>query len=151
MLRKIILLLVIALIVQPAFSQQTQREKKKEKGKKIPLSMFIPGVHQIKTKQYLKGGLLLGAFAGSISGTVIYNNKGNNGYDKYQNSNNVEDIIRFRNETEQSYKTRNLFIAGIFSVWLIHIIDLKFFNSPKSGITGGVGKNSIRVGFYHTF
>ena len=113
--------------------------------------MFIPGIQQLKSKKYVKGSLLLGSFIGSVAGAVVYNKKGSDWYDKYSNSTNVEDIILFRQETEKSLKKRNLFIVGIFSVWLVHIIDLKFFKSGKGGVKGEVGKNKINIGFYYSF
>ena len=113
--------------------------------------MFIPGVEQIKSKKYVKGSLLLGAFIGSALAAFHYNKKGNDWYDKYQNSTNVDDIILFRQRTEDHLKKRNLFIAGIFSVWLVHIIDLKFFKSGKAGVKGTVSKNEINIGFYYHF
>ena len=127
------------------------------KSRVISISMLIPGVEQFKNKHYVKGTILLGAFAGSIAGAISYNHKGIQWYDKYRESMNVEDIVMFRQETEKNLKRRNYFIAGIFSVWLIHIIDLKFFKPDKTdnnkggGITGFVGQNEINLGFYYSF
>lgn len=125
--------------------------KNKKKTKAIPLSMFIPGLHQLKNKQYAKGSLLLASFAGCIAGAVINNNNGNDWYRQYQSSTNVEEVILLREHTEKSFKKRNLFFAGILSVWAIHVIDLKFFKKGKGGVKGEVGKNSINLGFYYSF
>lgn len=123
----------------------------KKKSRAIPLTLFIPGVKQFKNKQYAKGSLLLASFAGCIAGAVIQNNKGNDWYRKYQNSTNVDDVILFRQLAEKRFRSRNLFFVGIFSVWAIHVIDLKFFKSGKGGVKGEVGKNNINLGFYYTF
>jgi len=124
-----------------------------KKAKQVPLSLFIPGVYQLKNNQYIKGGLLLGAFAASISAALIFNKKGNDWYDKYRNSTNIDEIVRLRDKTEKTFKKRNLCIAGIFSVWLVHIIDVKFFKPKKgkAGVKGEAGNNTLSVGFYCSF
>jgi hypothetical protein len=144
------LFLIAVLLVQPAIAESNSDSKEK-KTKKVSILMFIPGVQQMKSKKYLKGSLLLGSFIGSVAGAVVYNKKGNDWYDKYSTSTNVEEIILFRQKTEKNLKKRNLFIAGIFSIWLVHIIDLKFFKSKKGGVKGEVGKNKINIGFYYSF
>jgi hypothetical protein len=123
----------------------------KEKPKTVSITMFIPGIHQLASGKYVKGTILLGSFLSFITGAVIHNNKGNDWYEKYINSTNVEEIILFRQKTEKSLKKRNLFIVGILSVWALHIIDLKFFKSKKGGVKGEVGKNSFNIGFYYIF
>lgn len=129
----------------------TAADSNKKKTRKVSILMLIPGVHQLKSGKYLKGTILLGSFIGSVTGAVTHNKKGNDWYDKYLNSTDVDEIILFRQKTEKSIKKRNLFIAGIFSAWLVHIIDLKFFKSSKGGVKGEVGKNSINIGFYYLF
>ena len=123
----------------------------KEKPKTVSITMFIPGIHQLASGKFVKGTILLGSFLGCITGAVINNNKGNDWYDKYINSTNVEEIILFRQNTERSLKKRNLFMVGILSVWALHILDLKFFKSKKGGVKGEVGKNSFNIGFYYIF
>lgn len=127
----------------------------KKKPKPVSITMFIPGIHQVKSGKFVKGTLLLGAFIGCITGTIIHNNNGNDWYKKYLDSTNVEEIIRLRQNTEKSFKKRNLFIIGILSVWALHAIDLKFSKTKsgtkKGSIKGEVGKNSFNIGFYYTF
>lgn len=143
--------LAAVLLVQPLAFAEEKKNSDEKKTKTISFSMLIPGVEQIKSKKYVKGSLLLSAFIGSALGAFHYNKKGNDWYDKYQNSTNVDDIILFRQRTEDHLKKKNLFIAGIFSVWLVHIIDLKFFKSGKGGVKGTVSKNEINIGFYYHF
>jgi hypothetical protein len=128
-----------------------ESKKKETKAKRVPIFMFIPGIHQLKTGQYVKGGILLAAFLGSVTGALVHNKKGNDGYSRYLSSTNVEEIILLREKTGKSFKKRNLYIAGIFSTWVLHIIDVKFFKSGKAGVKGEVGKNNIAVGFYYRF
>jgi hypothetical protein len=137
--------------VTAAEEQPDPGEPDKKKPKTVSITMFIPGIHQMKSGKYVKGTILLGSFLSCITGAVIHNNKGNDWYEKYINSTSVEEIILFRQKTEKSLKKRNLFMVGILSVWALHIIDLKFFKSKKGGVKGEVGKNSFNIGFYYNF
>ena len=134
-----------------AEEQPDSSDPGKKKPKTVSITMFIPGIHQLKSGKYVKGTILLGSFVSCITGAVVHNNKGNDWYEKYINSINVEEIILSRQKTEKSLKKRNLFIVGILSVWALHIIDLKFFKSKKGGVKGEVGKNSFNIGLYYTF
>lgn len=128
-----------------------ESKKKETRAKRVPITMFIPGIHQLKTGQYVKGSIFLAAFIGSVTGALIHNKKGNDQYNQYLTSTNVEEIILLREKTEKSFKKRNLYIVGIFSTWVLHIIDVKFFKSGKAGVKGEVGKNNITIGFYYRF
>ncbi len=156
MTRTLTLLSIVCLVVnlsalpapQDAPNPPDSREKE---PKAISITRFIPGIYQLESRQYVKGILLLSSFAGCITGFVINNNRGNRWFEKYIDSTNVEDIVRFREYTEKSLKKRNLFVAGIFTVWLAHLIDLKFFKSKKGGVKSEMGKNSINIGFFYSF
>lgn len=147
-MKKICWTLIISLIVTHLTASANPNEKK---TKTIPITKFIPGIQQLKKKQYLKGTLLLTALIGTTTAALTFNKKGNDWYNKYQNSTNIEEITLFRKNTEKNFKKRNLFIAGIFSVWLIHILDLKFSKSKKSGIKTQVNHNEINIGIYYRF
>jgi hypothetical protein len=153
----IIVMLLLGLFLHPyphlpAAEEDPGESKKKEtRAKRLPITMFIPGIYQLKTGQYVKGGIFLAAFIGSVAGALIHNKKGNDHYNKYLNSTNVEEIILLREKTGKSFKKRNLYIVGIFSTWVLHIIDVKFFKSGKAGVKGEVGKNNITIGFYYRF
>lgn len=156
MIKKLSLFLMLCLLVNinaisAAEEKPDSREPDKEKAKAVSITMFIPGIHQLASGKYVKGTILLGSFLSCITGAVIHNNKGNDWYEKYINSTNVEKISLFRQNTEKSLKKRNFFIIGALSVWALHIIDLKFFNSKKGGVKGEVGKNSFIIGCYYTF
>jgi hypothetical protein len=156
MIKKLSLLLMLCLLINlnamtAAGEQPDASEPDKEKPKTVSITMFIPGIHQLASGKYVKGTILLGSFLSCITGAVIHNNKGNNWYEKYIDSTNVEEIVLFRQKTEKSLKKRNLFIVGALSVWALHIIDLKFFKSKKGGVKGEVGKNSFIIGCYYTF
>jgi hypothetical protein len=156
MIKKLSLFLMLCLVVNlnamtGAEEQPDPGEPDKKKPKAVSITMFIPGIHQLASGKYVKGTILLGSFLSCITGAVIHNNKGNDWYEKYINSTNVEEIILSRQKAEKSLKKRNLFIVGVLSVWALHIIDLKFFKSKKGGVKGEVGKNSFTIGFYYTF
>jgi len=125
--------------------------EKKGKKKPVSISLFIPGLQQFKTRKHMKGVLLLGGFVCTVAGAVVYNKKGNDWYKKYTDSIDIEEIARFRAKTEKSFRRRNLFIAGVFAVFALHVLDLKFSKSGKSGVTGGVTADSVNVGFYYAF
>ncbi|MGE5340035.1 MAG: hypothetical protein ACM3SY_01020 [Candidatus Omnitrophota bacterium] len=120
-----------------------------KKPQPVSITLFIPGIEQLKTGKTIKGTLLLGAFTASIVGAFVYNHQGLNWFDDYQQSTHVQDIIYFRSQTEKSFKKRNLCIAGIFSVWLVHLIDLKFFKSEKSGVICEADPQHFHIGFYY--
>jgi hypothetical protein len=156
-MRKLVLVLVIlCLSLNLAVKGENQDatsgpgEKKSTDGA-VSIYKFIPGIPQLKSGNTIKGLLLLGSFLGVVTGTVVYNHLGNQSYQKYQHSTNVEEILLYRQQTERNFKKRNLCLVGLFSVWLIHILDLKFFKSGKVGVKSDVGKNNIDVGFYYSF
>lgn len=143
-------ILIVVLLVAPVTVAMAENPGEKA-TKTISLAMVIPGIQQIKNKQYIKGSLFLAAFVGSAAAAFYYNKKGNDWYARYQASTNVEEIVLFRKNTETSLKKRNLFLVSVFSVWLLHILDLKFFKPGKSGVKGNVGKNEIDIGVYYSF
>lgn len=85
----------------------------------------------MKAKNYLKGTLFFTSFVSLVAGSFIYNNNGNNWYDKYQGTINVEEVVLYRGKAEKSFKNRNMCLIGIASVWLLHILDLKFLSPAK--------------------
>jgi hypothetical protein len=152
MVKKWCLFLIAVMLIQPAAAMSdSDSNEKKPKTKKVSILMVIPGLQQLKSGKYVKGSLLLGSFIGSVTGAFVYNKKGSDWYDKYLKSTDVEEIILLRQSTEKNLKKRNLFIAGILTVWLVHIIDLKFFKSGKGGVKGEMGKNKFNISFYYSF
>lgn len=147
MYKKTILIFVLVFFIS-GLTLSEQNGQKKSKG--IPVAEFLPGIHQIKNRKLIKGCLLLGTFLTAIAGAVIENNRGNDFYDQYLNSVVVEDIVEFRKKAENSYRLRNYFMAGILAVWVIHLLDMKFFKK-KGGIKGEIKNNSIHFGLYFSF
>ena len=129
-------------------SSAAQDQKKKSTG--ISLIQFITGITKVKKNKIIKGGVLLGAFVTSIVGAILKNNQGNDYYDQYLESAVVDDIVDLRKKAENSYRWRNYFIAGVFTVWVIHLLDLKF-SKKKGGLKGELKNNSIRFSLYYSF
>lgn len=150
--RKCISFLILFFFVY-ALSGQENEEKKEEPqpGGAVSIVKFIPGVYQLKSKKFAKGGILFCAFSAAIVGAVIENKRGNDLYEKYLASEDPGEVMALRKQTEKKFKNRNYYIAGTLGIWLLHLLDLKFFNKKKGGIKGEVTKKSMHIGFYYTF
>jgi len=120
-------------------------------SKGISVVEFIPGLPQLISGKVLKGSLLLGACLTTIVGAIWKNQEGNDYYDQYLLSTDVEEVIELRAKAEKSYRNRNYFIIGMVSVWVLHLLDLKFFKNKKGGVKGEVKNNSLYFGFYYSF
>ena len=145
--------LILLFFANFLFGQEKEEPKKEEPKEKQGISIikFIPGVYQIKSGKYLKGGILLSAFTAAVIGAFIENKRGNDLYKKYMDSTDVEEVVSLRKQTEKKFKNRNYYFAGAFGIWLLHLLDLKFFKNKKGGIKGDVTKKNISIGFYYTF
>jgi hypothetical protein len=125
-------------------------QDQKKKNSDIRLVQFIPGISQLKNGKTIKGGFLLGAFLTTIGGAIISNNKGNDYYEQYLDSVIIEDIVDLRKMAENHYRLRNYFMAGIFAVWVIHLLDIKFFKK-RGGIKGEIKNHGVHFGLYVSF
>ncbi len=142
----LIILIVFFILTNPVFSEG----KAEAKDGKIPFSYIIPGVEQIKRGYYFKGILFLSGFSICLTEAYLKNREGNSFYDRYLKSKVIGEIISLREKTEESFKKRNYYLVGAFSVWILHILDLQFFDKKK-GIKGEVHKDSFSIGFYYYF
>lgn len=145
--------LILIFFFQILFGQEKEKPKTEEPKDKQGISIikFIPGAQQIKSGKYLKGGILLSVFTAVVIGAIIENKRGNDLYEKYMDSTDVEEIVSLRKQAETKFKNRNYYFAGAFGIWLLHLLDLKFFKNKKGGIKGDVTKKNISIGFYYTF
>ena len=142
---------LIILIVFFTLTNSIFSEKKAEiKTGMIPFPYIIPGVEQIKRGYYFKGILFLSGFSTCLTEAYLKNRDGNSYYDRYLESTVVDEIVSLREKTEDSFKKRNYYLVGAFSVWLLHILDLQFFDKKK-GIKGEIHKDSFSIGFYYSF
>jgi len=144
------LLIIWLLLPLPLSAQAKDGEKNTKKTRKpAPISRYIPGLHQLKNKKYLKGGLLTTSFLCVSVAAVVFNHRGNQWYQKYQDSGNVNDVVLFRKKAERSFKNRNIAIVGIFTIWLVHILDIKL--SRKATLNASINPGHAVVGFTFRF
>lgn len=152
--QKYIALIILIAFIPLLYGQEKEEEKTVEETsepKAMPIIKFIPGAFQIKSGKIIKGAILLGAFTTAIIGAIIQNKKGNDLYEKYLESKDVEEIVSLRKQTEKAFKYRNYYIAGIFGAWLLHLLDLKFFKNKKGSIKGEITQKNANIGFYYSF
>ena len=71
--QKRVAFLILLFFVNLLFGQEKEEPKKEEPKEKQGVSIikFIPGAQQIKSRKYLKGGILLSAFTAAIIGAII--------------------------------------------------------------------------------
>jgi hypothetical protein len=150
MIKKITLVLILLFLPINIFSSEKLKTPKAKTSRKIGFSYIIPGIEQIKRGYYFKGGVLFASFVSIITEGVIENKRGNDYYNIYINSVDIDEIIKTRALAEKHFKKRNYYIIGGVSVWLINLVDLKFF-SKNRGIKGEIKKNYISFGFYYIF
>jgi hypothetical protein len=129
MLKKIIILTAIIFLLTCITTAKTQNFLLNNKLNKNLISpiRLIPGIEQIQNKKYLKGTLFITGFIASITGALINNHSGYSFYNRYLESNNIQNITFLRKNSEAAFRRRNIFLAGAFSIWMFHLIDLKIF------------------------
>lgn len=117
-------------------------------------SLILPGWGQLAEKRYLEGLFFLTAEAFCIYQVVRFNHKGNTYYSDYQNAAGVDDAVRFRKLTEDSDKSRNLYLLGAAAVWAVNLLDIYVIVKNKQKIRlqyQRVGKKgmalSLRIAF----
>lgn len=126
-------------------------EEDNQLSKGVPIVKFIPGLHQLVSGKVLKGSILLGACLTTIAGAIWQNQRGNEFYDRYLASIDADEVIDLRSRAERSYRSRNYFIIGMVSVWVLHFLDLKFLKSKKVKVKGEVKNNRLCVGICYSF
>ncbi len=149
MIKKISLILIIILCSLNIFSKEN-KPLGISGSHTIGFTYIIPGFEQIKRGYYLKGGILFLSFISIVTGGIIENKRGNDYYNIYMNSIDIDEIVESRLQAENHFKKRNYYIIGGVSIWLINLIDLKFF-SKNRGIKGEIKKDYISFGFYYIF
>jgi len=112
---------------------------------------FIPGIEQMAQRRPVTGILLITAFTAAIAGTVVQNKRGYDFYDRYLESVDPIEIVQLRRDAEHCFKTRNWFIAGIFLVCAVHLVDLKIFDKKKGKIKGEIKGSGFGLGLVVTF
>lgn len=120
-------------------------------AKGVSVVKFIPGLPQLISGKALKGSILLGACLATVAGVVVENQRGNDYYEQYLASIDVDEVIDLRAKAEKSFQSRNYFIIGMVSVWILHFLDLKFLKNKKGEVKGEVKNSRLCIGIYFTF
>ncbi len=137
--RKIFCIILFSLVVFPA------------PVKKKSFTLIIPGIKQIKSREYVKGIILAGSFFGFAIGAFLKNRDGYKYYDLYKAATDSDTAVYYRRKTEGSFKDRNFFMLGALGVWVVHILDIKFSDRKRASIGGGVEKGNLYLGFRLSF
>jgi hypothetical protein len=120
-------------------------------SKGIPVEKFIPGLSQLISGKILRGGLLLGACLATVAGAIWENQRGNDYYEQYLVSTDIEEVVDLRSRAEKSFRSRNYYILGMVSVFVLHFLDLKFLKNKKGKLKGEVKNNALSFGIYYSF
>lgn len=137
-MKVLISILIMHIVFIPLFSNTNHN--------KIPLyknvlekSLLYPGWGQIIEKQYIKGFGFMLLETGLIISAIIINNKSNEYYNDYKNATNIDDVIYWRQKTEEFDKNRNLLILSAAFVWVVNLIDIYIHVKKK--------KRRLKLGF----
>lgn len=105
----------------------------------ITRSMFLPGWgHLYLGKQNLKGAILTASSIGALGGMIYYIIDSNKKEKAYLQESNKALINSKYDSFNQSYKIRNLLIAGFSAIWLYSQIDLLYISSDNFRFSAGV-------------
>ena len=126
-------------------------EEDNQLSKGVPIVKFIPGLPQLISGKVLKGSMLMGACLITIAGAIWENQKGNEYYEQYLTSIDVDEVIDLRARAEKSFRSRNYFIIGMVSVWVLHFLDLRFLKNKKGKVKGEVKSSRLSIGIYYSF
>ncbi|MEO0114753.1 MAG: hypothetical protein ABIK93_04705 [candidate division WOR-3 bacterium] len=104
-----------------------QIKEKSEKKRPDPLFYFYPGLFQIRNEKKTKGFIIFSLQTGSLFGfvtssilTPIYHQR----YLEQTEPTRIEQAYR---QYQTVYITRQVFGLGIIASYVIHILDIKFF------------------------
>ncbi len=110
---------------------------------------LIPGIVQLKRGQTLKGVLLISAFSLCVGAAIWKDHEGYQYYLKYKRATTVEEVLRYRELAERSFRERNYLAAAAGAVWLLHVLDLSF--SRRMQLNVQLGKGFCSFGLNYNF
>ncbi len=122
-MRVVIFILITLIIFNTLFSNNIHKKNPSYK-KVLEKSLIYPGWGQIIEKKYVKGIGFMLIETGLIISAIIFNNKSNGFYNDYKNATNIDDVIYYRQKTEELDKKRNLLILSAAFVWVVNLIDI---------------------------
>ena len=87
------------------------------------ISSLIPGLGQIRNKNYLKGGILLGLVSSTSYLSYNFKKKGDATYEEYKDATDVDQIIELYDQAE-AYRKKSVLFGTIASLSMIYgLID----------------------------
>jgi hypothetical protein len=89
-------------------------------------SALLPGMGQFSCKREGKGAIFLGSTIATSGGAVYFLLKSNEKYEKYKEADNIEDIEKYFDESEDLSKYSNICFGIGAAIWAINIIDAYF-------------------------
>ena len=94
----------------------------------IPLSpevksFLVPGWGQFAQKRTALGVLFSALAAAGLTTAIVYAVRGSEAYENYQNAGTAEEAARYREETMDADRTRNIAIVSTVGVWGINVLD----------------------------
>lgn len=89
-------------------------------------SALLPGMGQFSCKRVGKGALFLGSTIAASGGAVYFLLKSNDKYEKYKVADNIDDIEKYFDESEDLLKYSNICFGIGAAIWAINIIDAYF-------------------------
>ncbi|MFC1850420.1 DUF5683 domain-containing protein [candidate division CSSED10-310 bacterium] len=95
-------------------------------------SVLIPGWGQLTTRHYVKGSTFVGIAVVSLYLSIHYNHEANQTHKKYQAATELDQILHYRNETEDLDIKRNQAIMVLMGNHIINILDMLFFTDADS-------------------
>ncbi|MDY6914992.1 MAG: hypothetical protein SVM86_01575 [Candidatus Cloacimonadota bacterium] len=102
----------------------TDFEKQKKSASLNALkASALPGWGHFATERYTKGNIILGLEIILLGTSYVYYDKAMDQYEKYKDSNYIEDIHKYYDEANRPYKTSQVFLGLALGVWLYNIYD----------------------------
>ncbi len=143
--------IVFTLLIRTTLGALDQQEQKEiENDNPIGWLDLIPGLRQLEKNRRITGYALLSGFCAGIGGAVLFHLRGRDRYRAYLDSTRIDEVIRFRDQTEKAFLGRNLFLAGTLAVWVVHVLDLTI-QAKRSRIKGEFTENCLRITFSYSF
>ncbi len=145
-----LVLLISLLALGPLYTQEPPKENAGPPAELISWVDLIPGVRQFSQKRPLMGVLLLGSFAAGLTATLVAHHQGYERYQTYLASDDVAEIMGLRRESEQAFRSRNLFLISTLTVFAVHVLDLTFFGK-RSKIKSELTPSGLAFSLTYSF
>ncbi len=99
---------------------------KKKVALNVTKSALLPGAAQFSCKKGIKGTFFLGSTVAAAGGAIYFLHKSNDQYSKYKAADNIDDIEKYFNKSEDNLKYSTICLGIGAAIWAINIIDAYF-------------------------